>query len=385
MKRRAVVVGVGESTYYERGRANESEFQLACIAIRNAVADAGLSLAAIDGFVSYMDMRNDPMRLAQALGCKQLTYTAQPWGGGGNGMASAVMLADSAVSGGYAKHVVAFRALAQGQFGRFGQARGAGYAAGAAAFTATYGLLSPAQICALQTAAFMHLHGISQGALCEIALASYHHAQSNPRALRCGKPLTREAYHASRWIVEPFHLFDCCPENDGAAAIVVTTPERARDLRKKPVPILAASQGLGAGDGAQAFNERTFPTAHKTVVARALWERAGVGPGDVDVAQFYENFTGPVLIAMCEMGLAPPEGIEEFVSNGRLLAPNGALPLNTSGGNLGEAYIHGFECVVEAVRQVRGESTAQVPDVELSLAVAGPGFAPGSAVLFCAP
>jgi acetyl-CoA acetyltransferase len=160
-------------------------------------------------------------------------------------MASAVMLADSAVSGGYAKHVVVFRALAQGQFGRFGQAGGAGYARGNAAFTATYGLLSPAQICALQTSAFMARYGISQEALCEIALASYHHAQSNPRALRYGKPLTRDKYHASRWIAEPFHLYDCCPENDGAAAIVVTTPERARDLRKKPVPILAASQGLG--------------------------------------------------------------------------------------------------------------------------------------------
>ncbi len=384
MKRRAVVAGVGESTYYERGRATESEFQLACIAIRNAVADAGLELADIDGFVSYMEMRNDPMRLATALGCKQLTYTAQPWGGGGNGMASAVMLADAAVSGGYAKHVVAFRALAQGQFGRFGQARGAGYAAGGAAFTATYGLLSPAQICALQTSAFMARYGISQEALCDVAMASYHHAQSNPRAIRYGKPLTREKYHASRWIAEPFHLYDCCPENDGAAAIVVTTPERARDLRKQPVPILAASQGLGFRDGAGAFNERTFPTAHKHVVGRAIWEQSGVTPDDLDVVQFYENFTGPVLIAMCEMGLAPPEGIEEFVSNGRLLAPHGALPMNTSGGNIGEAYIHGFECVVEAVRQVRGESTAQVPDVELSLAVAGPGFAPGSAVLFCA-
>jgi acetyl-CoA acetyltransferase len=230
----------------------------------------------------------------------------------------------------------------------------------------------------------MARYGISQQALCDVAMASYHHAQSNPRAIRYGKPLTREKYHASRWIAEPFHLYDCCPENDGAAAIVVTTPERARDLRKKPVPILAASQGLGFRDGAGAFNEHTFPTAHKGVVGRAIWEQSGVTAADLDVAQFYENFTGPVLIAICEMGLAPPEGIEAFVANGRLLAPNGALPMNTSGGNIGEAYIHGFECVVEAVRQVRGESTAQVPNVELSLAVAGPGFAPGSAVLFCA-
>jgi hypothetical protein len=336
VKKRAVVAGVGESTYYERGRAAESEFQLACIAIKNAVADAGLELAEIDGFVSYMEMRNDPMRLATALGCKQLTYTAQPWGGGGNGMASAVMLADSAVSGGYAKHVVAFRALAQGQFGRFGQAGGAGYARGNAAFTATYGLLSPAQICALQTSAFMARYGISQEALCEVAMASYHHAQSNPRAIRYGKPLTREAHLPQPASADPRCL------------------SRFRD---------------GAG------GEHTFPTAHKSVVGRDLGaiRRDACGP---DVAQFYE-LTGPVLESE---GWRSPRH-QAFV---RATARRTAR-CPSSGGNIGEAYIHGFECVVEAVRQVRGESTAQVPNVELSLAVAGPGFAPGSAVLFCAP
>lgn len=378
----AVVVGVGESTYYKRGEAPETEFQLACIAIRNAVEDAGLTLSEIDGFVSHLDSRNDPLRLSRALGIEALNFSAQPWGGGGNGVAAGVMLADAAVSGGLAKCVVAFRALAQGQFGRYGQARSANRLYGAANYTALYGLLSPAHICAMQTRRFMHEHDISQEALADIALACYANAQRNPRALRYGKPLTREAYHASRWIVDPFHLYDCCPENDGAAAIVITTPERARDLRKQPVPILAAAQGLNAGDGFGAFNERNFPTAYHANVGDRIWERSGVRPEDVDVAQFYENFTGPVLIAMSEMGFAPPDGIEEFVSNGALEGPNARLPFNTSGGNLGEAYIHGFELMNEAVRQVRGESTCQVDNVQLSLAVAGPGFAPGSAVLF---
>ena len=160
---------------------------------------------------------------------------------------------------------------------------------------------------------------------------------------------------------------------EGMLCSILLLSTDGRHLRNGAAPSL---------NGAGALNEQSFPTAHKAVVGRAIWEQSGVTPADLDVVQFYENFTGPVLIAMCEMGLAPPEGIEEFVSKGRLLAPHGALPLNTSGGNIGEAYIHGFECVVEAVRQVRGESTAQVKDVELSLAVAGPGFAPGSAVLF---
>ena len=106
--------------------------------------------------------------------------------------------------------------------------------AGSLAWNGTYGMLTPAHQCALQTARFMHDHGISQEALCEIALACYANAQRNPRALRYGHPLTREAYHASRWIVTPFHLYDCCPENDGAAAAVVTTTERARDLPHRP-------------------------------------------------------------------------------------------------------------------------------------------------------
>jgi acetyl-CoA acetyltransferase len=228
----------------------------------------------------------------------------------------------------------------------------------------------------------MHEHGVTQDTLAEIALTCFAHAQRNPRAIRYGQPLTRDEYHASRWIAEPFHLFDCCPENDGAAAIVVTTPERARDVRTTPVAIVAAAHGLAHGDGAPAFTEPGFPTAHHRVVGEQLWKRAGVGPGDVQVAQFYENFTGPVLMAISEMGFCGPEELNDFVADANLRWPDGGLPINTSGGNFGEAYIHGFGNVVEAVRQVRGESTCQIDGVELSLSVSGPGFGPGSAVLF---
>jgi acetyl-CoA acetyltransferase len=377
----AIVVGVGESDYYERGGAPQSEFQLACTAIRRAVADAGLGLTDVDGLVSYMD-RNEPVRLSAALGVGDLHFTAQTFGGGGNGAGAAVTLADAAITAGYATTVVAYRALAQGQFGRYGRAARPRRATGATAYTAPYGMLSPAQICAMQTMRFMHEHGVTQDTLAEIALTCYEHAQRNPRAVRYGKPLTREQYHASRWIAEPFHLYDCCPENDGAAAIVVTTPERARDLRPRPVSIVVAAHGLAHRDGTPAFTERGFPTAHHRLVGEQIWKRSGATPADVQVAQFYENFTGPVLIAMTEMGFCEPEELNEFVASGNLRWPDGGLPINTSGGNIGEGYIHGFGNVVEAVRQVRGESTCQVEGVELSLSVSGPGFAPGSAVLF---
>ncbi|MEM9175420.1 MAG: acetyl-CoA acetyltransferase [Myxococcota bacterium] len=380
----AVVVGVGESAYYKHGGSPDTEFQLACTAIKNAVADAGLELSDVDGLISYMDYRNSPLRLADALGLGDLKWSATPWAGGGNNSSATMHLADAAVSSGHAEVVVCFRALAQGQFQRLGS--GAGLMGGSApeglAWGLPYGLMTPAQECALQTARWMHDHGVSQEALASVSLACYANAQLNPRAVRHGRPLTREDYHDSRWIVEPFHLFDCCMENDGAAAIVVTTPERAKDLPGKAVPILATAQAKGPEIGIYAFQERWFPSMYYEGVAEQIWNRSGHKPADVDVVQMYENFTGPVLMALCEMGYCEPADVEAFVGDGRLEGPDAAVPFNTSGGNIAEAYIHGLEMVVEAVRQVRGDSTCQVRDVELSLAVGGPGYAPGSAVLF---
>jgi acetyl-CoA acetyltransferase len=228
----------------------------------------------------------------------------------------------------------------------------------------------------------MHDHGVSQEALASISLACYANAQRNPRAVRYGRPLTREAYHESRWIVEPFHLYDCCQENDGAAALIVTTPERAADLPGRAVPILSTAQAMGPDIGLASFQQRNFPGAYYKGVGEMIWDRAGVKPEDVDVLQLYENFTGPVVIALCELGYCEPEEVEAFVADGALEGPDARLPFNTSGGNIAEAYIHGLEMVVEAVRQSRGDSTCQVAEVGLSLAVGGPGYAPGSAALF---
>lgn len=379
----SVVAGIGETTYYKRGQAPKSEFALAREAIHRAADDAGIDVREIDGIVSYMDQRNPPVRLAETLGLRALNYSADPFSGGGNNVGASIQLADSAITSGYAKYVVAFRAIAQGQFGRFGQSREAGSRSlPIMAWGASYGLLTAAMECALHTRRFMHDHGISQEALCDIVLACYANAQRNPRAIRCGSPLTREGYHASRWIVDPFHLYDCCPENDGAAAVIVTSAERARDLSGTPVSIIAASQGLGPRFGIAPFQPRWLGGTFYRDAGETLWQRAGIRPADVDVAQFYENFSGPVMMAMCEMGFCEPGDFEAFVSDGALEGPDARLPFNTSGGNIGEAYIHGFELVNEAVRQVRGDSTCQAAKVETSLVVAGPGYSPASTVLF---
>src|SRR3546814_760858 len=143
------------------------------------------------------------------------------WGGGGGGGSAAGANAAAAVAAGYADAVVVFRALAQGQFGRFGQAPPMKAVHGQMAYTMPYGLLSPAQMFAMKVQRFMHDHGVGPEAQRAVALASYHHAQANPRAVMHGRPLTPEGYDESRWIVEPFRLYDCCMENDGAAAVIV--------------------------------------------------------------------------------------------------------------------------------------------------------------------
>lgn len=382
IKDKVALVGIGETAYYKRGGSPVSEFQLALEAIQKAVADAGLKVEDIDGFASYSNDRNEPTRLAAALGIPDLKFSNMQWGGGGGGMAGAVANAAAAVVAGYADYVIAFRALAQGQFGRFGQSRTTGGTVdGALAYTAPYGVMSPAQTFAMRTQRFMYDHKISQDALAGIALASYKHAQYNPRAVMHGRPLTREAYDNSRWIVEPFHLFDCCLENDGAAAVVVTSTERAKDLAQKPVHLMAAAIGSGFRQAATAHNAPDYGTSNFKTLAPRLFGMAGITPKDVDVAQVYENFTGGVLMSMVEHGLCEADEAEEFCTGGNLEWPNGGLPLNTSGGNMAEAYMHGLELVIEGVRQLRGTSTCQVEDAEICLVGAGPMVQPVSSVI----
>ncbi|MCA9844214.1 MAG: acetyl-CoA acetyltransferase, partial [Dehalococcoidia bacterium] len=223
IKGKVAIAGIGETRYYKRGAAEDAEFKMGLEAIIKAADDAGLPVKQIDGFASYSNDRNDPPRIQAALGLPDLKFSNMFWGGGGGGGSGAIANACAAIVAGYADYVVVYRSLAQGQFGRFGQGQARGAVPGTAAFTAPYGLMSPAQTFAMRVRRFMHDHGVKQEALRSLSLASYYHAQRNPRAVMHGRPLSEEDYDNSRWIVEPFHLFDCCMENDGAAAIVLTT------------------------------------------------------------------------------------------------------------------------------------------------------------------
>ena len=378
LRGKVAIAGIGESTYYKRGEAKEPEFVLGLKAILAACADAGVDPRDVDGFASYSNDRNEPSRIAAALDCRELTFSNMQWGGGGGGGSAAVGNAAAAIAAGIADCVVVYRALAQGQFGRFGSGARRQTVSGDASLWLPYGLMSPAQMFAMRATRLMHEHGIRQEAFRAVALACYQHAQTNPRAIMYGRPLSEAAYDESRWIVEPFHLYDCCLENDGAAALLLVSTERARDLRQPPAYLLGAAQGSENRAGAGSHNNPDYATSSFKTVAPRLYRMAGVSAKDIDVVQSYENFTGGVVMSLIEHGFFSYEEANEFCTLENFSAPGGKLPLNTSGGNLAECYMHGLELQVEAVRQIRGQSTAQVPNAKLALVGSGPMVTPVS-------
>lgn len=382
IKGQVAVVGIGETKYYKHGKSPDPEFSLALQAILKASDDAGINPKQIDGFASYSNDRNDPSRIAAALGIPDLRFSNMQWGGGGGGVAAAVANGAAAVVAGYADCVVVFRALAQGQFGRFGAAMPDPQVSGDNAYLAPYGVMSPAQKYGMRATRFMYDHKINHSVLRSIAMASYQHAQSNPRAIMWGKPLDRGMYDSSRWIVEPINrLYDCCQENDGAAALILVSAERAKDLRQKPAYLLGAAQGSDHRCGSSVMNASNFGSSSFGTVAPRLYEAAGVSVDEIDVVQSYENFTTGVMMAVVEHGFCAPEGANEFFTLENLTAPIGKMPLNTSGGNLAECYMHGLGLQLEAVRQIRGQSCNQVPNVNLAMNIAGPMVTPVSSLI----
>ena len=381
LRGQVAVAGIAETRYFKHGQSPVPEFRLALQAVVDACADAGIDPSDIDGFASYSNDRADPSRLAAALGIRRLRSTTMQWGGGGGGCAAALGNAAAAIATGLAEVVVVFRALAQGQHGRFGQARPAATAAAEMAYMAPYGVLSPAQKYAMKVRRYMHEHGVRQEALRAVALASYHHAQANPRAVMHGKPLDEAKYDASRWIVEPFHLYDICLENDGAAAVVLVSAERARTLRQPPAYLLGVAAGSDHRTFAQPHNAPHYASASFVGVAQDVYRMAKLGPADIGSVQAYENFTGGVVMALAEHGFFEPADANGFMTLDNLRAPGGRLPLNTSGGNLAECYMHGFELVLEAVRQVRGTSSAQATRHDTALVIGGPLVSPVSSLI----
>jgi acetyl-CoA acetyltransferase len=382
LRGQTAIAGIGETTYYKYGQSPDSEFKLALQAVVNACQDAGISPHEIDGFASYGNDRSEAGRLAAALGIKELRFSNMFWGGGGGGVCGAVGNASAAVATGMADCVVAFRSLAQGQYQRYGRSAGAAVAMGDDAFLAPYGLMSPAQRFAMKITRFMHDHGIRQEALRGISLACYHHAQNNPNAVMRGRPLDEQKYDDSRWIIEPFfHLYDCCQENDGAAAVIVVSAEKAKSLKNKPAYVMACGQGCDHRSAAPVHNMPNYPSSHFSQLAPHMYEMAKMGPKDMGIVQCYENFTGGVLMSLIEHDLVKAEEANEVLVKENLIIEGGRMPLNTSGGNLAECYMHGLELVIEAVRQIRGTAINQVKKNDAAIIMGGPMVTPVSSLI----
>ena len=377
------IVGIGHTAFHKWGTVTDrSEFALACEAVLNATRDAGVASAEIDGFVSYSDDRNEPAMLHKALGCKHVRRAAMVWGGGGGGSCGPLALASDAIRNGRANVVVAYRALCQGQQFRFGQFHAW---TPETSHAAPFGLLSPPQMAALLAQRYFYETGAGPEAFGEIALTCRDNATRNPNAVM-RKPLTMDDYLASRMIASPLRLLDCCLESDGAAAVIITTLERARDLDATPVAILAADQSIEHGWGTGLLAGHNMPLDDYTgsngrVTANELFATAGVTREDVDVAQIYDAFTATTLMGLEDYGFCKRGEGADFVLSGAIRYPDGALPINTSGGNLSEAYIHGFGLVLEGVRQLRGTSTSQVKDARICFVSGGQAVSPVSAAI----
>lgn len=363
------VVGVGATDYYKRGTSPLSSAQLVLQAILRACDDAGADPRTVDGFVSYAGDSSEGLAIGAALGVHELRWSTQVWGGGGGAVAAAVNCAAAAVHSGQAQCVAVYRGLSEGTDGRGAYNKGhMGH------LYAAHGMIAPAQVCAMRTQRMLDVDGVPRSTLEAVALAGYHHAQNNPNAVAYGQPLDHNRYQGSRLISEPLRLFDCSRENDGATAVLVVSAERTGDYRGTPAYILAGVQGANAGWTESVENENPYTSAgfHPELVNR-LWEGAQISAADVDVAQVYENFTGPAVASMIDHGLCPPgPAAGDVLTVDNLTVERGRLPINTAGGNIAEGFVHGIGLVAEAVRQIRGGSPNPVADADISLLIGGP-------------
>jgi acetyl-CoA acetyltransferase len=381
---RAAIVGLGATEFSKN--SGRTELRLAMEATLQALADAGIDPAEVDGFCSYSVDKVPEYEVARLLGAPDIKFFSQIPHGGGAACAP-VMHAAMAVATGVARTVVVYRAMNERSWYRFGS--------GSYGFAATpffdnvnygwympHGFHTPAAWVGMFARRYMHTHGATSEDFGRISVAVRDFAATNPKAFFYGKPITLEEHQASRWICEPLRLLDCCQESDGAVAMVITSVERARDLKQKPVIVKGAAQGTSSGQQSMTSFYRDDITGlpEMGLVARQLWQQSGLTPSDIQTAVIYDHFTPFVMPQLEEFGFVKRGEARDFIRSGQH-ARGGSLPINTHGGQLGEAYIHGMNGIAEGVRQVRGSAVNQVADVRNVLVTAGTGVPTSGLVL----
>ncbi len=380
---KSAIVGIGATEFSKN--SGRSELQLACEAVVAALKDCGLKPDDVDGMVSFTMDSTDEIEIARTVGLGELNfYACTPHGGGA--ATGLLHQAAMAVSTGAAEAVVCYRSLN----GRSGQR----YSDGVSGDLITsdlihwgwhmpYGLLTPASWVAMFTQRYNHLTGCGKDNMFEVARQTRDMAVNNPAAFFYEKPLDREQYDKAKTIVAPLDLFDCCQESDGAAACIVTTPERAKDLKQEGALILGVGQAAGVDQEVMTsfYRDELAAIPSMDIAAQQVYAQTGLCADDIDAGVIYDAFTSIVFWQLESWGFCKPGEAKDFVMNDNL-SLKGRLPCNTHGGQLSEAYIHGMNGVNEGVRLVRGTSTNQPEkDVNNVLVTSGVGVPTGGMIL----
>lgn len=373
----AAITGLASTALAPRQFANRSAVSAASEVVAGALKDAGLQRSQIDGLCVHIGSPRgtDYDVLANMLGIN-VRFCGQPWSHG-RFTASVITHAAMALSCGMANYVLcvaAYRNSNEG--GRHGtKARSTFFedlrqGGGPHAETPHAGFTAPVAGTAMAYQRYLHKYNISADKLATLALTQRRNAMRNPRAAM-RKPLSAEEYFSSRFIVEPMHLFDCSVEVDGAVAIILTTPDRAKDCAKAPVHLLGF-QGLNAGPNefcmgqpGLGFNQADVFDYVSPGADQMVYRMAGLKPSDVDVLEVYDAFAPMSLWAIERMGHCKGGEAADWIQGGRIEI-GGELPLNTSGGMLSEGHLNGWPQIAEIIRQLRGEAgDRQVADARI--------------------
>jgi acetyl-CoA acetyltransferase len=374
---RTAIAGAGMTVLSRK--SGRSVLDLAREAALNALESAGLPPSEVDGVIQY-SLYNDSVpaeSVGAAIGAGDLTY-AMDFAQGGQSASYMVMHAAMAIEAGLAKNVIVFRAL-NGRSGvRVGRATQAG---GSSEFRYPLGYIAYPQYTAMWARRYMIETGATEEDLGAIAVAERAWAATNERAI-LREPLTMDQYFDSPYIAAPYRVVDCTTEVDGAAAVLVTSLDRARDLRQTPAVISGSAWVTHGFDldmgGALLYDDYSRNFAHH--LAEPLWKSAGLGPEDVDVAELYDCFTGVLAGNLEGLGLVGRGEAGAFAREGHT-APGGKLPVNTNGGLLSEGYLHGMNTVTEAVWQIEGLGGDRQVDKADVVAVCSGGLSSGSAIV----
>ena len=362
MHEAGAITGVG-ATRYMRG-TDRTALSLQLEASLNAIADAGLKPSDIDGLIPYGTgaVAED---FITNFGIKDLRFSAVTPMGGASAVAS-IQCALAVIKAGLCKHVLLSLGRTGYSGGRIGtrvqqmpQFRTIGE------FEMPSGAIAPPQLYAVMARRHFEMYGTTSRQLAEIAVSTRQHAIMNPAATM-QRPMTIEDHQASRLISDPFRLLDCSMESDGGCAVVISAPDIAKDLRKRPILVMGVAEGHP--DSPSAITQRPdLTTLGLAKAAPKAFAMAGVKQDDIDVAEVYDCFTYIVLCQLEDMGFCKKGEGGAFVENGALNIKGGRLPVNTHGGLLSEAHIAGMNHIVELARQLRGEAAVQVPDAEIGL------------------